>query len=237
MRRTLMSGSAAVVGVALWVGPAGATVTSARSSEASKDPTTILADAKAATAASETVRISGSVVEGGKRTSMNLVSSQGRGGGTVTTRGATIQIVVVPPNVYLKADKASWTKLAGTAAAGQLLAGKWLQTTTADPDFASFAALLDASTLTQSLTATGTVAKGAVTNFHGKKAVPLKDGTKNGTLYVAASGTPYILGIVGTGAKKNNQVLFTEYGSAKVPSAPTNAINLSQLEQTSGGSQ
>jgi len=182
------------------------------------------------------VKISGTVTNGGKPTSLNIVSAQGAGGGTITSGGATINIVVVPPNVYLKADKASWTKLANSAVAGQLFAGKWLQTTTADKDFGSFAQLLDAATLTQQITANGTVTKGAVTTFHGKKAVPLRDASANGTLYIAASGSPYILGLVGSGAKRGSQLLFTQYGSAKVPSAPSNAISLAQLQQNSNGS-
>jgi hypothetical protein len=232
MRRVLVSGLVAVLGVALWAVAAGATFTSASNGEATKSPTTILADAKAATGATTTVKISGTVTSGGKQTSLNIVSAQGSGGGTITTGGATISIVVVPPNVYLKADNASWTKLAGSAAAGQLLADKWLQTTTADQNFGSFAKLLDAGTLTQQITATGTVSKGGVTTFHGKQAVPLK--SKKGTLYVAAAGTPYILGIVGNTAKDGGQVLFTQYGSATVPSAPSDAVSLAQLEQTTG---
>ena len=162
------------------------------------------------------------------------MSAQGEGGGTISSGGATFTIVVDPPNVYLRADQASWTKLAGSAVAGQLFAGKWLQTTTADPNFGSFATLLDAAKLTQQITATGTITKGAVTTFHGKQAVPLKN--KNGTLYVAATGSPYILGIVGSGTKNGGQLLFTQYGSAKVPSAPSNSISLAQLQQNSNGS-
>ena len=236
MRRVMLSGLVAVVGVALWVVPAGATPRSSSNGEATKTPTTILADAKAATGASTAVAISGTVVNGGKRTSLNIVSAHGAGGGTITTGGATINVVVSPPNVYLKADKASWAKLTGSAAAGQLFAGKWLQTTTADQNFGSLAGLLDTTTLTQSITAAGTVTKGAVTTFRGRKAVPLKGGN-NGTLYVAATGSPYILGLVGTGPKKGSQVLFTQYGTAKVPSAPSNSVSLSQLQQTSSGSQ
>ena len=233
MRRVIMSGLAAAVGVALWVAPASATPRSSGNREATKSPTAILADAKAATGATTAVKISGTVTTGGKPTSLNIVSAQGAGGGTISTGGATFNIVVVPPNVYLKADKASWTKLAGSAAAGQLFAGKWLQTTTADPNFGSFATLLDAAKVTQQITATGTITKGAVTTFHGKQAVPLKN--NKGTLYVAATGSPYILGIVGSGAKNGGQLLFTQYRSAKIPTAPSNAISLAQLQQNSNG--
>ena len=227
-----------VVGVALWVVPADAkALSSASNGEATKSAETILADAKAATKASASVAISGTAIDKGKRFSFNIVSSRGgAGGGTITSGGATFTIVVSPPKVYLKADKASWNKLSGSPAAGQLFADKWFQTTTANRDFRSFAGLVDSTKLTQRITANDSLTKGAVTTFHGRKAVPLRDGT-DGTLYVAATGTPYILGLVGTGAQRGSQILFSDYGSAKVPSAPTNVISLSQLQEGSGGSQ
>jgi len=238
MRRVMASGVVAMLGVALWVLPAGASAPSTSNGEAAKSATTILADAKAATSASSAVRVSGTVVKGGQRTTLNIVSARGGGGGTITTAGATLTIVVVPPNVYMKADKSSWTKLAKSAAAGQLFAGKWLQTTTADANFGSFAQLLDTGTLTQQITSSGKITKGPVTTFRGKQAVPLNDSSGNGgTLYVAATGTPYILGLAGTGAHKSSQIVFTQYGTAPVPNAPTTAISLAQLEQSAGSSQ
>jgi hypothetical protein len=229
----MMIALAAAVSVGLWAGTAGA---AAGNGEASKSATTILADAKAATSASSTVQVSGIVIEKGKRASLNVVTGQAAGGGTITTSGATINIIVIPPNLYLKADKASWTKLAKSAAAGQLFADRWLQTTTSDQSFGSFGNLLDTSKLTQDITTTGRITKGAVTTFHGKQAVPLT-GTKNGTLYVAATGQPYILGLVGTGTKKGSEILFTNYGTAQVPAAPSDAINVDQLEQSTSNSQ
>jgi hypothetical protein len=161
----------------------------------------------------------------------NHPAVSGIGGGTLTRDGATINVVVFPPNVYLKADAASWTKVAGTAAAGQLLAGKWLQTTTADEKFGSFAKLLDVAQLTNSIGSDGKATKGASATFHGKKALTLI-GSHHGKLYVASAGKPYILGIVGTGSNAGNEIVFSEYNSATVPDEPTDAINIAQLQQT-----
>ncbi len=127
MRRVLAVGAAVACGLALCIAPAGASTRAAGNGEAQKSASKILADAKAATASSKTVRVAGTVVDDGKEISLDLVSAQGSGGGTVTRDGTTINVVIIPPNVYLKADAASWTKLAGSAAADQLLADKWLQ--------------------------------------------------------------------------------------------------------------
>jgi hypothetical protein len=230
----MTTGLMTIVAVAAFAVPAGATPRASGNGEASKTATTILADAKAATAATASVRVAGTVYSSGKKTALDIVSAKGSGGGTIAQNGTKINVIVVPPDVYMKADAASWTKLAGTAAAGQLFADKWLQTTTTDANFGSFAKLLDTGTLTQDITANGAMTKGSVTTFRGKPAVPLKD--DNGTLYVAATGAPRILGIVGTGPKKGSVVLFTQYGTAQVPGAPSGAVSLSQLEQTSAGS-
>jgi hypothetical protein len=233
MRRVVALGVAAVSAAVLWAVPAGARTASAGNGEAAKDAAAILADAKVATGGAQTLRISGTVKEDGKTMSLDLVSGHGSGGGTIRRDGSTIRIVVHPPNVYLKADAASWTKLAGTPAAGQLLAGKWLQTTTDDSDFGSFAKLLDASALADGITSTGAVTKGKTTTYRGKKAIPLVDGDENGTLYVAATGAPYILGVVGSGSKQGSEIRFTQYDTAKIPAEPSNSISVS-AQKSSG---
>jgi hypothetical protein len=211
--------------------PAGAaTGRAAGNGEAAKDAATIFADATSATAATPSLAMKGTVSNGTNRVTLNVVSAHGSGGGKMFVNGAAFEIVVVPPNLYLRADAATWTKLAGTEAAGQLLAGKWLQTTTADEKFGSFTKLLDTSTMTQSTT---TVTKGPVTTFKKHPAIPLHQADGNGTLYVAATGTPYILGIDGSGDSQG-QIVFSQFGTAKAPAAPRSSISIDQLQQDTG---
>jgi hypothetical protein len=235
MRRGSALAATIALGLALWIAPAGAVPRAADNGVAKQSGPEILAAAKAATASSEAVRVSGTVNDDGKVTSLDIVSAQGRGGGTVTRDGATIEVVVVPPDVYLKADAESWKKIVGTATAAQVPADTWLQTTTADAKFGSFSELLDIGQLTDSIGAIGKATKATSTTFRGKKAVMLR-GPNRGKLYVASTGKPYILGIEGTGAKKGSVVLFTEYDTATVPSAPTDAVDLEQVERSSGQS-
>ena len=206
--------------------------------EAAKSPETILADAVAATSDASTARIAGSLVSDGQRITLDIVSDHGTaGGGTLITNGAKFDIVVASPYVYLKADAKTWTKLAGNKAAAQIFAGKWLQTSTDNAQFASFTKLFDLGALTQQITKSpGTVTKGKTTSYHGKQAIPLRSssGGDAGILYVAATGKPYVLGLVGTGKNNPGELRFGSYDTAKMPAAPTGAIDLDQLEQSAG---
>jgi hypothetical protein len=112
------------------------------------------------------------------------------------------------------------------------LAGRWLKTTTANQDFADLTNLLDISKLASALTPSGALTKGAPTTFNKVAVVPLHDtGAKGGTLYVAATGKPYMIAVRGGGTEPGT-VTFSQYGTAKVPSPPAGAINLSQLQQS-----
>jgi hypothetical protein len=232
MRRIMVCGLAVALGAALWILPASASVRSATSNgEANKSAATILADARAATAASTSLHIQGTIIKKAQRMSLNISSGNGSGGGIISTGPATINVIVVAPDVYLNADAASWNTLAKSTSAGQLLAGKWIQTTTTDENFGSFSKLLDPETLVQQITSTGKITKGPVTTFRGQPAIPLRDGAHNGTLYVAATGQPYILGLVGSGSSKGSTVIFSQYGTASIPSAPANPVSLTSLQQ------
>ena len=225
-----VAGAACVLCLALTPAPADA---KGATNEASKSPDEIVTDAGQAMAHLSSVRLAGSIKSGTKRISLDIVSSDGSGGGTMSSDGARFSIVVSPPDVYLRSDAASWTKLTGgNKAAGQLLAGKWLHTTTDDQDFGGFSNLFDVSTFTKSASS-GPVTKGRVRSYHGEEAIPITDTTDESVAYVAATGKPYLLGIVGTGSNRG-EVVFSRFGTAKVPTPPKSSIDLSQLDQSPG---
>jgi hypothetical protein len=58
---------------------------------------------------------------------------------------------------------------------------------------------------------------------NGQAAVDLSDG-QGGNLYVVAQGTPYLLRISAPGSA--GTLNFSEFGVAKIPTAPANAITL-----------
>lgn len=200
--------------------------------EAAKAPAQIVKDAQAATGGAKSVHITGKVNSGGQDVQLDVVADHGRGGGTITLNGLSFQTILDGKTVYLKADRAAWTKEANASVAS-LLADKWLKTTTDNQDFAEFATLLDVSQLVSNFTPTGTLNKGKVTSIDGVPAVPVAEsGSDGGTMYVENTGTPYIVAIAGP-TSGSGQINFTQYNAAKIPAAPQGAIDLSQLE---GGS-
>jgi hypothetical protein len=199
--------------------------------EADKPPAKILADAKKATNNAKAVRIKGTVHSDGRDVHLDVISGHGRGGGTIGVDGATFHVVVDPPAIYLKAGASTWKQLTGSDAAVQLLANRWLKTTTSNADYSSFAKLVDVKQLTDSIGTTATITKRRTTRYHDTSAIPLVNTSSHGVLYVAAKGTPYILGI--RDEQGNSELRFVDYGSATAPKVPKHPVDLSELEPTS----
>lgn len=226
MRRVVVVLFAACAALAAVAVPAAA----ASGNEAAKDASDILADARAATAGARTVRIAGEIHTDGRDITLDIVSGHGTGGGTIAVDGATFDIVVRPPDVYMKGGARTWRKLTGSKVAAQLFADRWLKTASTNPDFESFAKLVDVEKLTAALEGSGPIDKGRTTTYKGVAAIPLVDGDGSGVLYVAARGKPYIVGIVDK--KGRGALRFTDYGTAKVPKVPKRSVDLSQLTPT-----
>ncbi len=222
-------GASSIFGIAACGSPE-----SSSNGESEKSASQIFSDAQAATGHASSAHVSGQVTSSGRRTILDIAAGQGKGGGTVGTSGANLELVLAQSNVYIKADQASWRTFTPNSALASLLANKWLQTTAANSDFADIANLLDLSKLTASLKPTGTLTKGSTTTFHGKSAIPLDDSRNGGTLYVANEGTPYILGLKG-GGSNSGTLTFAQYNSGSIPTAPSGAVSLSQLENQGSG--
>jgi hypothetical protein len=205
----------------------------ASNGEAAKPATQVFSDAQKATAAASSVHVVGHITSGGKPISLDFVGGTKRGGGALSSSGWSLQIVLAGQNVYLKGSAASFTTLAGNKAAGQLLGGRWLQTTNANKDFGSFSELFNVSKLVHAINSkSDSIKKGSPTTVDGQSVVTLIDAKEQGKLYVAATGPPYIVEITG-GPKEPGTIKFNQYGSAKPPATPTGAINLDQLEAQS----
>jgi len=202
--------------------------------EASKSANQIFSDAKRSTESASSVHIAGRVTSGTDNIVLNLIDSPARSGGTISDNGATFQLILSGATIYLKGSAATMSKLAGDSAAGQLLGGKWLETSKDNKDFGSLAGLFNLSKLIQSIQPQGTLHKGSVTTIDGQSAIALTDSSHKGTLYVAASGSPYMIELVG-GSGEAGTITFDQYRSARPPATPRGAINLDQLESGSGG--
>lgn len=195
---------------------------------ASKSPTQIYAAARKATVGASSVRYSGHVDAGGKAVSLDIAAAGKRGGGTVTVQGATLDIVVSGTTLYLKGTAAAWTALGAGAAAGSLVADKWLKTSTTNKDFSGFSSFTNVSNLLSSASPTQKARKGKLTTFDGQSAITLTAPGK-GVLLVATTGKPYILEIKGTQPGDSGAVIFSGYDATNPPAIPAHSVDLNSL--------
>jgi hypothetical protein len=204
--------------------------TTSSSSESKKSAADIFADAKTAVTSASSYHVAGTADDNGDQLKFDVALSKGRSGGTIGTSGAMLQIVLSGGSLYLRGDAASWAKIAGNESVAQLAAGKWIKAPASSPGFKDLATTLDPAQLVATVSAQGRITKGPVTTINGQKAVPLVDHGDGGTLYVAATGTPYILKIVDSKASGSaGSLTFDQFGTATVPPVPTNAVDFSKF--------
>jgi hypothetical protein len=198
--------------------------------EASKSPTEILAAAKAAAAGAASAHVAGSIVDEGKPISLDMELVSGKGGkGRVTLEGLSVGLIQVGKSVYINASSAFYRHVAGAAAA-QLLQGKWLKAPASGGNLAPLAALTNLGKLIDTTLAShGTLASAGTKTINGQKAVGVRDTSKGGTLYVAATGAAYPLEIVKSGASAG-KISFDRWNQPVTLSAPAGAIALDQLQ-------
>jgi hypothetical protein len=196
--------------------------------EASKSASAILADARQAALAADSVRVSGTIHDAGQTIGLDLTIAKGDGGGTMTIQGSKVDVVRAGSTAYIRAGAGFYRKVGAGAAAGGLLAGKWLKLPASTPNFAQLIELSDLHAfVTQALKPEGAVTKGAEKTVGGQKAIELKS-SKGGSLFVATSGKPYPVEFVGGGASSGTLTL-SDWGAAKAPSAPKSSIDINAL--------
>jgi hypothetical protein len=184
----------------------------------------LIAAAEVAMKNATSFHVQGTVHDQGTE-SFNLSLSRTGGGGSVTVNGATLQIVVAKNTLYIKADEESWYRLTNSKSTAQLVANRWIKVPASSANFADFADLTIVKDFSsQFLTGVGKVSKlpGTVM-FNGHKAFVITDSQAD-KLYIAATGTPYVLRVQGHG--NTGSLTFTEFGDAAMPATPTNAIPL-----------
>jgi hypothetical protein len=72
----------------------------------------------------------------------------------------------------------------------------------------------------------GALSNKGETTYKGQKVVAIKDLTNGGTLYVAATGTPYPIAII---APKNGSIAFDEWNKTISITAPKGAVDVGSL--------
>jgi hypothetical protein len=209
---------------------AGCGSSSSENGLASKSPEEILAASKNAAAAAASVHVHGSIINENKPISLDMDLVAGKGAkGRISLEGLEIELIALENAYYLNGSAAFYRHVAGPSAA-QLLQGRWLKAPVSSGNFGSLSQLTNLGDLTNSTLGNhGKLAKSGTRTIAGQKAIAVTDTTYGGTLYVAATGTPYPLQIA-KGGKNPAVIAFGSWNQPVTITAPSNAINITQLQ-------
>jgi hypothetical protein len=196
----------------------------------SKSPARIAAIATAAATAAASVHVAGSILSDGEPISLNMQLDAEKGGkGQIKLGVLSIDLVNVNRSVYIKAGSAFYSRFAGPRAA-RVLQGRWLRGAGASGPLAPFAAFTELPRLmSTALAGHAPLSHLTTTTVNGRSAVGVTDAVGGGTLYVAATGTPYPLEIVKRGPAAG-KLVFDRWNQEVPLAAPPNPVLLSQLQ-------
>jgi hypothetical protein len=215
---------------------ASASPSAASSGVADLAATEIFAKSKAAFKAADTVRLKGSGASGTTKFAIDMqYSTAGNAVGTVSNGGQTIELRRIGQTVYVKADKAFWTKSAGAAVA-ELLGGKYLKAPLSDSRVAQLGAFTDKNSFADEvLSPSDSVTKGDTKSIRGVPAIGLVDKSSTGsaTLYVATTGEPVPLELAPTsGSATEGSFDFLDYGKSVDVAVPPAALTIDSTKLT-----
>jgi hypothetical protein len=197
--------------------------------EASKSADKVLADAKAAADGASSARVSGSIVSGGTPITLDLSMANGKAKGSMSTSGLSFDLVRIGETAYIRGSDDFYKHFAGAAIA-QLLHGKWLKAPIVSGRFASLAPLTSISLLFGKVASNhGKLANDGTKTFEGQKVVEIRDTSDNSKLYVAATGKPYPVAIVGRKKAQSGTITFGDWNKSLSVSAPKGAIDISKV--------
>ena len=234
MRGSLVGLLLAVVLVAAGCGGGGGSSGTQASGEAGKSAEQVVADAQKAAKAASSVHISGLGTQNRQPIGIDLSLARGKGAtGSVSYKGAKIDLIVIGKDAYLRAGPALWKKVSGGgAAAAALFANKWLKFPTDNAQFAGFTDLTDPNKFFNKLKQHGKLENQGVTTYKSQSVVAIRDTTQGGTLYVAASGTPYPVAVVKSKGSSAGAISFDQWNQPVTLTAPKGALDFSKLAGT-----
>lgn len=156
--------------------------------------------------------------------------ARGKGAkGSMSTNGLSFDLVRIGDTAYIRGSDAFYRHFAGAGVA-QLLHGKWLKASIVKGRFSSLAPLTSIGLLFAGISSHhGKLVNQGATTYHGQKVAEIRDTSDNSKLYVAATGTPYPVAIVGGGAQHSGAITFDDWNEHVSLSAPSGAIDISEL--------
>jgi hypothetical protein len=221
---------ALVLTVALVAGCGGSSKTAQPNDEASKPADQVFADAKSAATNASSVHVAGSTIWRGTPVTLDVSAVRGKGAkGSASVSGLPFDLVEIGDTAYIKGSDAFYKHFAGAAIA-QLIHGKWLKTSTTSPRFRSFAAPTTVAGLFAKFRSShGKYVNDGKKTYQGQQVVVIRNSSDKSKLYVAATGKPYPVAIVGAKKGQSETIKFGDWNKSVSLSAPSGAIDIGQF--------
>jgi hypothetical protein len=221
---------ALVLAAALLAGCGGHGKAEKQNGEASKPADRVLADAKAAATSASSAHVSGDIRSNGTPITLDLSMARGKGAkGSMSTSGLKFDLVRIGDTLYIRGSDAFYEHFAGPAVA-QLLHGKWLKASATQGRLQSLAPVTSLGALFAGISSRhGKLVNDGKTTYKGDQVVVVRDTSDNSRLYVAATGKPYPVAIVGGKKGRSGAITFDDWNKSVSLSAPQGAIDISKL--------
>ncbi|HEY1563455.1 MAG TPA: hypothetical protein VGF72_02095, partial [Gaiellaceae bacterium] len=183
--------------------------------EEAKPAPRVLADAKAAATSASSAHVTGSIVSDGTPITLDLTMASGKGAkGSMSTGGLEFDLIRIGDTAYIRGSDDFYKHFAGAAVA-QLLHGKWLKASVVQGRFRSLAPLTSIGVLFAKISSGhGKLANDGKTMYKGEEVVAIRDTSDNSKLYVAATGTPYPVALVGGKKSQSGTITFGDWNQS-----------------------
>jgi len=198
--------------------------------EASKSATAVLTDAKHAATTASSGHVSGDLTSNGTPVTLDLTEASGKGAkGSMSTNGLGFDLVRIGNTLYIRGSDAFYKHFAGAAVA-QLLHDKWLKASATQGQLKSVAPLTSIGALFKEIGSHhGKLVNDGASTYHGQKVVVIRDTSDNSKLYVAATGTPYPIAIVGGSKGQSGTISFDRWNQSVSLTPPKGAVDISSF--------
>jgi hypothetical protein len=198
--------------------------------EASKPAARVLADAKAAATSARTAHVSGHIAVGGTAITLDLDMVRGKGAkGSMSTNGLRFDLVRIGDTAYVHGSDEFYRHFAGALIA-QLIHGRWIKASIVQGRFSPVAPLTSMSQLFATIGAShGKLVNAGKATYEGRPAVAIRDPRDKSKLYVAATGKPYPVALVGGRKNASGTITFGPWNEPVSMAVPEDTIDISRF--------
>ncbi len=188
--------------------------------------------AVAALSAANSVHVVGTSMSDREPVSVDLRLTDKGSSGSITSQGATFQVIVIGNNFFMNGAARSWKAVGSPDGVATLLAGRWVKVAGSYQGMESLSLAAFASEMMHGTTFARTIAPASL-NGRDVVLITYSNGSR---LYVSSTGQPYPLRYIKPGAD-GGQIDFTEFGAVVHLVPPKDAIDMTKASPGDGGAE